>query len=159
MARNPAKFWLFCRSQQLYGNYIIYLKWKDDLCSYCVSLYTSFYKIMCTELLQHAKWIQNDQKVQPVLAYLFFNIICISCFFFSVKKEVLNLFFLKNISKQSGLFLHSFENIDRNCNRKILLSEITNPCYRTMLNRSLSDTRINWWRAMILCIWCTCTST
>ena len=67
------------------------------------------YVQMCNQLLQHAKVIQNDQRVQPVFkSFLSFH--CITFIYFQLKNWSPQF-----ISKHSGLFLHFFENIDRIC--------------------------------------------
>ena len=72
------------------------------------------YVQMCNQLLQHAKVIQNDQRVQPVfISFLSFH--CITFIYFQFKNWSPQFISKDFISKHSGLFLHFFENIDRIC--------------------------------------------
>ena len=47
---------------------------------------SSLYTIMCTQLLEHDKVIQNDQRAQPILVYLFLSYHCITFIFFQYKR-------------------------------------------------------------------------
>ena len=79
---------------------------------------SSLYTIMCTQLLEHDKVIQNDQRAQPILVYLFLSYHCITfIFFFSIKEWSPRFISTYFISKHSVLIVHSYENIDRKiCN-------------------------------------------
>ena len=67
---------------------------------------------MCNQLLQHAKVIQNDQRVQPVfISFLSFH--CITFIYFQLKNWSPQFISKDFISKHSVLVEHSYENIDR----------------------------------------------
>ena len=52
---------------------------------------SSLYTIMCTQLLEHDKVIQNDQRAQTILVYLFLSYHCITFIFFFQYKRMENI--------------------------------------------------------------------